>query len=88
MLDVSLAVFQSLLARLVTSPDLRRDLAADGEAAIAGLDLTPAERRRAVSLAADRGVRVTATLVESFRLGKILRAPAADAYVAGRRSAG
>ena len=69
---MSLAVFQSLLTRLVTSPGLRRDLAAGGEAALAGLDLTPAERRRAVNLSADRGVIVTATLVESFRLGKIL----------------
>ena len=69
---MSLAAFQSLLTRLVTNPDLRRNLAANGEAAIAGLELTPAERRRAVSLAADRGVMVTATLVESFRLGKIL----------------
>jgi hypothetical protein len=45
---VSLAAFQSLLTRLVSSPDLRRYLAADGEAAIAGLELTPVERRRAI----------------------------------------
>jgi hypothetical protein len=69
---VSLAAFQSLLTRLVTDADLRRDLVADGEAAIARLDLTPTERRRAIRLAADRGVTVTAALVESFRLGKIL----------------
>ena len=70
--DVSLAAFQSLLTRLVTNLELQRAIAADGEAAIAGFDLTPTERRRAVTLATDRGVVLTTTLVESFRLGQIL----------------
>jgi hypothetical protein len=69
---MSLAAFQSVLAKLVTSSAFRDDLRARGDAALAGFELTPRERARAARLASDCGVKVTATLVDSFRLGKIL----------------
>jgi len=68
---VSLAAFQSGLARLVTDPCWREEVRTTGPTA-AGDGLTDRERRRLHQAAGDPGLAVTATLVRSFRLGKIL----------------
>jgi hypothetical protein len=69
---VSLGTFQSLLARLVTEPAFR-DRVRTGEEADLGPDLTALERQRLRAAARDAGLHVTATLVGSFRLGKLLQ---------------
>jgi hypothetical protein len=69
---MSLGTFQSVLARLVTEPAFR-DRVRTGEEADLGPDLTPVERQRLREAARDAGLRVTATLVGSFRLGKLLQ---------------
>jgi len=69
---VSLRAFQSTLARLVTEPSFR-DRVRTGEEAELGPDLTEREQQRLRAAAADPGLRMTATLVGSFRLGKILQ---------------
>lgn len=70
---MSLAAFQSVMTELVTSAAFRASVRARGEAALTDYSLTEKERRRAIRLAADDGVRVTGTLVESFRLAKIVK---------------
>lgn len=69
---MSLGTFQSVLARLVTEPAFR-DRVRTGEEADLGADLTPIERQRLRDAARDAGLHVTATLVGSFRLGKLLQ---------------
>jgi hypothetical protein len=69
---MSLGTFQSVLARLVTEPAFR-DRVRTGEEADLGPDLTPIERQRLRDAARDAGLQVTATLVGSFRLGKLLQ---------------
>jgi len=68
---LSLAAYQTALGRLVTDRGFRARIRGGGEAALAG-DLTDREQRRLSRLAGDHGVEVTATLVASFRLGKLL----------------
>jgi hypothetical protein len=69
---VSLQAFQSTLARLVTEPSFR-DRVRTGEEAELGPGLTAREHQRLRAAAGDPGLRLTATLVGSFRLGKILQ---------------
>jgi hypothetical protein len=69
---MSLQAFQAALARLVTEPSFR-DRVRTGEETDFDPALTERERRRLHAAAADPGLRVTATLVSSFRLGKILQ---------------
>ena len=68
---MSLAAFQSGLARLVTDPRWRDEVRAVGSSALPP-GLTERERRRLREAAAHPGLAVTATLVRSFRLGKII----------------
>jgi hypothetical protein len=68
---VSLAAFQSGLARLVIDPRWRDELRARGPAALPG-GLTRREGARLCAAAADPGLAVTGTLVVSFRLGKLI----------------
>lgn len=70
---MSLAAFQSVLAQLVTSAMFRENVVALGEHALTDFELTVKERTRIVRLATDAGVKVTATLVESFRFAKIVK---------------
>ena len=67
---MSLIAFQSALTRMVSEPGFRDHVRRDGTAL--GSDLTLREQRRLRQAAADRGVKVTSVLVNSFRLGKIL----------------
>ena len=69
---MSLQAFQSTLARLVTQPSFR-DRVRTGEEADLGPELTAREQQRLRAAAGDPGLRLTATLVGSFRLGKILQ---------------
>jgi hypothetical protein len=69
---MSLQAFQGALARLVTEPSFR-DRVRTGEEDDLGPDLTEREQMRLRAAAGDPGLRVTATLVGSFRLGKILQ---------------
>lgn len=69
---MSLQAFQATLARLVTDPSFR-DRVRTGETADLGDGLTGRERQRLRAAAGDPGLRMTATLVGSFRLGKILQ---------------
>lgn len=68
---MSLAAFQSQLARLVIDERWREEIRTAGPGALTG-DLTDRERRRLFQAASDPGLVVTAKLVRSFRLGKIL----------------
>ncbi len=68
---MSLAAFQSALARLVTDTCWREEVRTGGPSA-AGEGLTERERRRLREAAGDPGLAVTATLVRSFRLAKIV----------------
>jgi len=68
---VSQEAFQTALARLVTETDFRERVRADGEAAL-DRDLTRLEQERLVKLAGDHGLEVTASLIASYRLGKVL----------------
>lgn len=68
---MSLAVFQTLLMRLITEPDFRDAARADASAALASFELTPLEASRLARIAADPGVDVNRTLHKGFRLGKL-----------------
>jgi hypothetical protein len=68
---MSLAAFQSELTRLVIDERWREEVRTAGPAVLGG-SLTERERRRLVRAAADPGLVVTAKLVRSFRLSKIL----------------
>lgn len=69
---MSLCAYQTVLIRLATERHFLRMVRARGEAALAAFDLTPIERARAISVASDAGLKVTAALISSFRLGKVL----------------
>jgi hypothetical protein len=69
---VSLALFQATLARLVCEPGFRERVRGQGQAAALEPGLTLREQRRLREAAADPGIEVTAMLIDSFRLGKIL----------------
>jgi hypothetical protein len=68
---VSQEAFQAALARLVTEAGFRALIRAEGEAAIPS-GLSELERRRLARAACHHGLEVTASLVASYRLGKIL----------------
>jgi hypothetical protein len=68
---VSLAAFQSQLARLVLDERWREEVRTAGPGTLTG-DLTARERHRLFKASADPGLAVTAKLVRSFRLSKIL----------------
>jgi hypothetical protein len=68
---VSQRAFQTALTRLVTEARFRARARVEGEAAF-GPGLTALERRRLARAARDHGLDVTASLVASYRLGKIL----------------
>jgi hypothetical protein len=70
-LGVSLAAFQTALARLVLDPRWREEVHASGPSVLPE-GLSERERRRLGEAAAHPGLAVTATLVRSFRLGKII----------------
>src|SRR4029450_157614 len=69
---MSLRTFQSVLARLATEPAFR-DRVRSGEEVQLAAGLTPLEEARLRAAAGDPGLHVTATLVGSFRLAKILQ---------------
>jgi hypothetical protein len=67
---VSARGFQTAVARLATDASYRDQILASHEGA--GSDLTSRERARILSIASSPGMDVTATLIASFRLGKLL----------------
>jgi len=69
---VSLRGYQAELARLVAEPGFRERVRARGGTALGG-GLTRRERARLLEIAGQPGLAVTATLIESFRLGKVLQ---------------
>lgn len=69
---MSLQVFQSTLARLVTDPGFRDHVRTGGEPA-PGADLSDRERQRLLAAARDPGLRLTAELIGGARLGRILQ---------------
>lgn len=69
---MSLQSFQSHLARLVTEPAFRDQVRTGEYGELAG-ELSPLEQKRLRAAAGDPGLRVTATLIGSFRLSKILQ---------------
>jgi hypothetical protein len=68
---VSLPVFQSSLARLVTDLDFRAAVRAGGCAALPS-GLGEVERERLVAVARDPGLEATRTIYKGFRLSKLL----------------
>ena len=68
---MSQRAFQASLARLALEPDFREQVRSQGEPAL-GPRLTPLERKRLAAAAADPGLDLTAYLIRSFRLGKLL----------------
>jgi len=68
---MSLAAFQSALARMVTDINFREDVRTGG-ALLSTFELDERETRRLRSASADAGLALTGTLVRSFRLGKVL----------------
>lgn len=70
---MSLKCYQQILGDLVMDPGLRAAMTAGGEAALAGFDLTPTERRRLVAMVADPGPGLKATTVihRAFRLSML-----------------
>lgn len=68
---MTLEAFQGVLARLATDPHLRERVRSRDRSFLVG-DLTDLERRRLQSVAPSQGLHVVATLISSFRLGKIL----------------
>jgi hypothetical protein len=76
---MSLIAFQLALADLATSPGLSARVAADPEAALAGRDLTPLERRRIAAAAGQPGIAVNQALYRYNRtvpLTEVLRGTA------------
>lgn len=69
---MSLASFQRALADLAGSPDFCKRVRAEGDAALAGYDLTDLERRRLVAAAAQRGMAVNCMLYRSNRLSPLV----------------
>jgi hypothetical protein len=68
---MSLAAFQSALARMVTDVAFREDVRTGGSS-LEAFSLDERETRRLRAAAADAGLALTGTLVRSFRLGKVL----------------
>lgn len=70
---MSLKSYQQILGDLVMDPGLRAAMAAEGETALAGFDLTPTERRRLVAMVGDPGPGLKATTVihRAFRLSML-----------------
>jgi hypothetical protein len=68
---MSVAVFQSALARLVVDPDFRDGVRERREAALPG-ELSDLERERLIHVAGHPGLDVTRTLHKGFRLSKLL----------------
>jgi hypothetical protein len=68
------AAFQSVLARLVINPAYRSRVRAEGEAGLGAeaAELSELEQRRALAVAADRGLDITRTLYHAWRLTKVL----------------
>jgi hypothetical protein len=64
------AIFQRVLGRLVTDRDFRERLRRG--AAMPRRGLLAIERRRLAALAAAPGLALTARLIDSFRLGKLI----------------
>ena len=64
------ARFQRVLGRLVTDRDFRERLRRGG--AVPRRGLLAIERRRLATLAAAPGLALTARLIDSFRLGKLI----------------
>lgn len=81
---MSQASFQAALGRLVTDR-LFREQARAGTAAATAADLTDRERRRLAAIVSDRGLEITATLIRSFRLGKLLTLLPLTRTLLGRR---
>lgn len=69
---MSLLAFQKALSDLAASPELCRAVRADADAVLAAYDLTPLERRRVASVAAQPGMAVNCTLHRSNRIQSIL----------------
>jgi len=65
---MTLLAFQLALADLAASADLCARVTSDAEAALAGYDLTPVERRRLASAAGQRGMRVNRSLYRHNRV--------------------
>jgi hypothetical protein len=61
---------QRALARLVTDPDFRDRVRAEGEAPLPN-DLSPLERERLLAAAVAPGMDITRMLHKGFRLGKL-----------------
>lgn len=68
---VSEAEFQTAQARLVTDSEFLKRAQVENDSAF-GPGLSAGERRRLTALASQKGIVVTARLIRSFRLGKIL----------------
>ncbi|HEU0054503.1 MAG TPA: hypothetical protein VFQ39_15050, partial [Longimicrobium sp.] len=69
---MSLLGFQRAMSALAASPALVRAVRADGEAALAGFELTPMERRRVAAAAAQPGMVINCGLHRSNRITSVL----------------
>lgn len=69
---MTVAAFQSALARLIVDPAFRDRVRREGAPALRGRPLAPGERSRLLAAAGDPGMAVTATLHRGFRLSKLL----------------
>ena len=68
---MSMVIFQTELARLITNPQFRAKVREVGATALAE-ELTLLERRRLLAVAASPGLDVTWSLHKGFRLNKLL----------------
>ncbi len=68
---MSLAVFQHVLSRLVTSPPFRAQVAESPAEALAPFDLTGRERGRLEAITRDSGLRTGTMIHRSFRLSML-----------------
>jgi hypothetical protein len=71
---VALAAFQTALAELICTPELREAVREDADRALEGWDLSERERRRIATLARDSRLEVAVMLHERRRLGGMLTA--------------
>jgi hypothetical protein len=68
---MSLHAYQTVFARMTLDPALCRRIRAEGEAALAGYELTPLEVRRLAAIARQPGMKVNCTLSRANRLAAI-----------------
>jgi|GEM_PF-397286 len=83
---MTLLAFQLALADLAASAELCTRVANDPEAALAGYDLTPVERRRLASAAGQRGMRVNRSLYRYNRVTALATVSPGTLHLLGDRA--